>query len=1127
MQAPFADPLSGLELLGRALPLVGREAQMQALRALLDTVALNRPIGARAVMISGETGLGKSRLLAEMYLEARARGFRVLEGRTYQSGGMFPYFPFIEALRPVIYTAGAEELRRLIEHEYKHEHAYSPGDLQAASKQETRAAMAEVTALAGTPLVAALARLFPDLPRMLHVTIAPEILSPDQEKFRLFDAVATIVERMALERPVLLGIDNLQWADSGSLELTMFLTVRLHGSHVALAGVTRPPTASSERTEAADRVVSTIASTAAARALGELVRQGLLLLLPLGPLDAHAAEQHLHALLPGTFSAELARSVLGRAEGNPFFLEELVRTLTLNQLLVLRDGEWRAARAINAAIPESITLAVEQRLQGLGTACREVLRVASLLGRTFALDVLADVLEESEEQVQLFIDEATRAAVIARAPAAGADEEGYLNDSAGGSEVAFASDLAPAAGVVTSPVYMFGQGIVQEVLSAEVPTQRARALHGTIGLALEQSYADAAPARAAELARHYVLSGDRQRALRWSLLAGEDAVRQQAHREAIGHFRTVLRLVQDPSIQTGPPDPGGHLPAPAQLYLLIGESWFKLGELEQAALAFQQALQDLHETGTGYAQSLLLAQVNRLLADVYRMQGKYDQAMAHLRAASSALNAAAETERATPAAFGEATQARWFPGRSFSSGSMALQRTSTNEHILLLQAQATLDIMLGRTQEAEAELWRSHQLATDSGDRGSQAFALQLLGWLCGWGEHIHEAIRFQEQAHSLYISIGDPFRAALVDQVLGIVYQALGEMEHARLCTLRGFERARRYGARGILGLLYWNQGVMALAQGDWASSDARLQQALQEALANNDARLKPNVLLAQAELQFRMGNWPEAERLFQASIQAAATTEWIAGATALYGHFLAVTGRRKAAQEQLDRAAAIPEPPGLAGNFYIPFLAEGYLHIEAHARAATYIERMRSMRGFMYYGTAVDRILGVVATQAGDWETAERAFEDGLALCRRANNEPEEAAIYYEQVRAALLRSGTISLVTDHAPTRLHDLCDRARELFLRYHMQRAASLVDTVQKGGRELEQWEAGNRLVLHLTGRELEVLRLVAEGHTDREVAETLVISPRTVNRHLSNIFVKLDVPGRAAAVAYAIRQGIV
>jgi DNA-binding CsgD family transcriptional regulator len=126
----------------------------------------------------------------------------------------------------------------------------------------------------------------------------------------------------------------------------------------------------------------------------------------------------------------------------------------------------------------------------------------------------------------------------------------------------------------------------------------------------------------------------------------------------------------------------------------------------------------------------------------------------------------------------------------------------------------------------------------------------------------------------------------------------------------------------------------------------------------------------------------------------------------------------------------------------------------------------------------------------------------------------------------------------------------------------MQRAIALVDTLQDGLRQLEQRERertqgngrqrsqkssqpqeqekaelkfaiqqlappGYRLDLSLTRREREVLRLVAEGHTDREVAESLVISPRTVNRHLSNIFVKLDVPGRAAAVAYAIRQGLV
>jgi len=1106
MQAPFADPLSGLELLSKALPLVGRETEMQTTRALLDSIALNRPTGARAIMISGEIGVGKSRLLAEIYLEARARGFRVLEGRMYTAANIFPYLPFIEALRPVLRHSTPEELRRYVGLASSRFTEPDPSSTDASVSAEVQS---------GTSVVASLARFFPELPGILATTITPEVLSPEQEKFRLFDSVATFLERMALERPVLLGIDNLQWADSGTLELTMYLTVRLHSSPVALVGVTRPPTTSNDD----DPVVTMAAHLAATRALGDLVRHGLLQLLPLGPLGAEAADQHLHALLPGTLSQEVAQPLLRRAEGNLFFLEELVRMLTLNQLLVLCNGEWRATRAISSEIPESITLAVGQRLQGLSAPCRELLRIAALFGRTFPLDALAQALDQPEDQVEMLINEATRAAVIAKVP--GVDRNEFTNSD----------NILPP---LVSTTFLFCQGIVQEVLNAEVPLSRARLLHGAIGAALEASYANAAPAHAAELAYHYALSSDKPAALRWSLLAGEEAARQQAHREAIGHFRLALGLLEA----------GTDVLSPAQLYLLMGESWFKLGELEQAAQAFQQALTPSIPGASGQT-ALLLAHANRQLADIYRLQGKYDQALAYLQAATSAFDTMANTGEETN---GAATAVPWFPGRSFPLGTRSLASMSTNERILLLQAQATLDMLLGRTQEAEIKLWQSHQLATENGDRGSQAFALQLLSWLRGWGERIHETIRFQEQAHALYVAVGDPFRAALVDQVLGIVYQALGDMERARLCTQRGFERARRYGARRILGLLHWNYGVMALAQGDWASSDSRLEQAWQEAETHDDTRLKPVVLQAQAELQFRRGNWQEAEQLFQASIKAASATEWIASAIALYGHFLAVIGRRKAAQEQLDRAAVCPEPSGLAGSFYIPFLAERYLHLGANEQAAAYIERIRAMRGCMYYGISVDRVLGVVATLAGDWETAQQAFEDGLALCRRAHNEPEEAAILYEQARAALMHHAIFSEEVQRQ--NLHALCDRARALFLRYHMQRAADVVDMLQQGVRALEQSDGGamarvtsraqagfqqsfsigphdRTLTLRLTGRELEVLRLVAEGHTDREVADILVISPRTVNRHLSNIFVKLDVPGRAAAVAYAIRQGIV
>src|SRR5579859_4900950 len=333
MQAPFADPLLGLERHRAALPLVGRETELQMLRNLLDTVALDLPMGARALTISGEVGVGKTRLLAELSLEARERGFSLLQANAYEAGRMFPYLPFIEALRPLLRTSSTEQLRR-----YLGLAAPSTIEATAYSSADNPANGSGAIALSGTALLAALARIFPTLPALLQVEPAPpEILDPMQEKFRLLDAVATLLEHMADERPVMLCIDNLQWADSASLELLLYLTVRLRSSRIALVGATRPPRGAAPDE---DMPSLTTANQAAVRALGHLIRQGMLLLLPLGPLTIDAATEYLQALLPGMLPADVAQTLLDRAGGNPFFLEELVRALTLNQQLILQQGMW-------------------------------------------------------------------------------------------------------------------------------------------------------------------------------------------------------------------------------------------------------------------------------------------------------------------------------------------------------------------------------------------------------------------------------------------------------------------------------------------------------------------------------------------------------------------------------------------------------------------------------------------------------------------------------------------------------------------------------------------------------------------------------------------------------------------
>ncbi len=116
MQAPFADPLVWPRQLFRiALPLAGRNPEMQIIYLLLETVAyLICPWGHDALTISGEMGIGKTRLLAELFLAARERGFLILQASAYKSGRMFPYFPFIEALRSILRSSTPEQLRRYV-----------------------------------------------------------------------------------------------------------------------------------------------------------------------------------------------------------------------------------------------------------------------------------------------------------------------------------------------------------------------------------------------------------------------------------------------------------------------------------------------------------------------------------------------------------------------------------------------------------------------------------------------------------------------------------------------------------------------------------------------------------------------------------------------------------------------------------------------------------------------------------------------------------------------------------------------------------------------------------------------------------------------------------------------------
>ena len=396
------------------------------------------PTTPRAVFVAGAAGVGKTRLMRELASEAAEAGAIVLWGGAYESGLLPPYLPFTEALRPYLRSLSSAHLSHL---------------LGLAGAGETNGQSAAVPPIG----LHCLAQLFPHIAALPGLPTPQEPLTPEQEKFGLLDGFATLLERISTptagkahkEQPILICLDDLQWADSASLELLLYLTSRLRSASILLVGALR------------NGFIDPSAGSALGRAITELNRQRLFTLLLLSPLSEGASSVLLDALLPGGVSPDLRQAILARAEGNPFFIEELIHALQGSGQIALQQGLWqrtRGSHSLNGALPElppSIKMTLALRLEPLSADCRELLRAAALCGPAFYPDVLAVATGQTQETVLDLLDEASEAGLIEPIP----EDE---TESAG----------APGA-------FRFVQRIARELLAGQLPRQRRRRLHAS------------------------------------------------------------------------------------------------------------------------------------------------------------------------------------------------------------------------------------------------------------------------------------------------------------------------------------------------------------------------------------------------------------------------------------------------------------------------------------------------------------------------------------------------------------------------------------------------------------------------------------------------------------------------
>jgi DNA-binding SARP family transcriptional activator len=432
-------------------PLVGRAEQLQHLATLLDRTAAG---DGALVVIAGEGGIGKTRLVAE--LADRASGFGVLYGRCDEE--VVPFGPWVEALA-----------RRLAE--------IPDDELEATLGGDGRS----------------LARLIPELHGRVPALVADPAGDPEDDRHRLFAAIAAFIERLATREPLLLVLDDLHWADRSSLRLLRRLTGGWPG-RVLVVGTYR------DNELPKGHYLTEV--------LADLEREQPAIRINLGGLDASELAALVASWRGLRLPAETIDAIQREAGGNPFLMKQLVRHL--EELGDLRPPPPGGS----FGVPVGLRDVIARRVARLPTEGGRVLGVAALIGHDFDFDLLRTVVALPEEQLLDVLDAAVQAGIVVEARE------------------------APGR-------YSFAHALLRTTLEHELTATRRARLHAAIGTAIESRHAaslDGYPL--GDLARHFAAAGPEEvdRAVSYSMRASEEAAARLAYDEAADYVATALAL---------------------------------------------------------------------------------------------------------------------------------------------------------------------------------------------------------------------------------------------------------------------------------------------------------------------------------------------------------------------------------------------------------------------------------------------------------------------------------------------------------------------------------------------------------------------------------------------------------
>ncbi len=506
-----------------SLPLVGRTEEL----VRLDTTL--REGERKTVFLAGEAGVGKSRLADELARRAAGDGWVVARGRAYPVESGVPYALLSDAFLPLLRRMDPETLTVL-----------------------SRGGEAE------------LCYLFPTLSTGMGESLQPAGSEPDEFRTRLQWNFAELIKNLARRAPLLVILEDLQWADDSSLQLLHFLARQVGApSPFFLFTYNDARRRRSSRLAEIERSLTSL-GLAEVRTLGSLTREQVTELL-CRTFDVE-----------GNLVREFSHLLHGWTRGNPFFLEEILRSLVSSGRLTARQGTWVGWDVRHFDVPGSIRAAVLSTMAQFSHEARRVAEFAAIIGTRASYPLLAAISGLGDSDLLAAVDELCSRAVL-------------LEDTQDG-----------------AVVYDFVHPIVRQTLYDEFGLQRTRILHGAVAEAMEGFWRSEAAEHADELAYHFARTDARRhklKAVQYLVKAGRNALQRHADREAANYLQAALE-------RCAQAEPDAAHPSWAEISRLLARAHMRLGEYSRAAELWTALLDHVGPStaqATGLHRSLGLA----------------------------------------------------------------------------------------------------------------------------------------------------------------------------------------------------------------------------------------------------------------------------------------------------------------------------------------------------------------------------------------------------------------------------------------------------------------------------------------------------------------------------------------